>query len=62
MGADELRRILDVLDLSFSEVSRMTRITGSGLRNCLEDRRRLKPHEADRVRDLLKRMETVSST
>jgi hypothetical protein len=60
MGADELRRILDVLDLSLSEVSRLTRITGSGLRNCLEDRRRLKPHEADRIRQLLKSVDAVS--
>ena len=60
MGADELRRILGRLDLSLTEVSRLTRITGSGLRNCLEDRRRLKPHEADRIRQLLKSMEAVS--
>jgi hypothetical protein len=62
MGSDELRRILGMLDLSLTEVSRLTRITGSGLRNCLEDRRRLKPHEADRIRQLLKSMEAVSSS
>lgn len=62
MGADELRRILGMLDLSLSEVSRLARITGSGLRNCLENRRRLKPHEADRIRQLLKSLESVSST
>lgn len=54
MNGSVLRRILESLDLSLSEVSRRTQITETGLRNCLENRRLLKPHEADRLRWLMK--------
>lgn len=57
MNGSVLRRVLESLDLSLSEVSRMTQITETGLRNCLENRRLLKPHEADRLRWLMKDME-----
>lgn len=53
MNGSVLRKILERLGLSLSEVSQMTQITETGLRNCLENRRLLKPHEADRLRWLI---------